>query len=261
MSDDQAPEIENQGELQDVSQETESSAVETESPETEEQKGSGFQKRINQLTREKYEAKQKAAELEQRLKDLESKQPPPKELSQPKYEDFDTEEDFQRALSDYASDLALKKLRDEETRKQQQQTQKQQQELAQQRQKTFLDRCESAKESFQDLYEKLNDDSFSYVVNSMDRSLVDMIQESDKGPALAYHLATHIDDAERIARLNPVLAAAELARIETRLDMPQPKKVSSAPDPIKPIGSNESATVDPEKMSTDQWMKWRAGQL
>lgn len=67
------------------------------------------------------------------------------------------------------------------------------------------------------------------------KDVADLILSSDKGPHLAYELAKN-DGAKlrEIQSLPPVEAARAIGRIEARLSLPQPKKQTQAPAPIKP---------------------------
>lgn len=64
--------------------------------------------------------------------------------------------------------------------------------------------------------------------------------------------------AERVLKMSPMKMAMELARIESGLDKaPASKPLSLAPKPITPIDSGARGEVDPEKMSTAEWVQWR----
>ena len=61
------------------------------------------------------------------------------------------------------------------------------------------------------------------------------IQSSDVGPDLLYWLGTNPKEADRISRLNPILQAKEIGKIEAGLaSNPPVKKTSTAPAPIAP---------------------------
>jgi hypothetical protein len=45
------------------------------------------------------------------------------------------------------------------------------------------------------------------------------------------------------------------------LEQPAEKVVSKAPEPAKTVGNRASAKVDPDKMSTDEWLAWRREQI
>lgn len=251
------PENQNNGEP-DVSQ-TDPSTVENASP-TEEKSESRVQKRINQLTREKYDAQREKQELEQRVKDLESKIKP-EPISAPKEDDFADYSEYQQKQAEYLAELAAQKVAKQQEEQQRALQQQEAQKVAQERTKKYVDRLQEEMSQYEGFAEKVNDPVFSGITQQMDPQLIGLIQDSDKSTALTYHLAANLDEADRISRLDPVLAARELALIEARIDVPQPKKVSDAPDPISPIGSSESAVQDPEKMSVDAWMEWRNKQI
>lgn len=98
-------------------------------------------------------------------------------------------------------------------------------------------------------------------------AMVEVIQESDDGPALAYHLGKNPDIAEKISKLPPIAAARELGKIEARLAYEREKAkekpvVSKAPPPPPKVDASQPAIEkDPDEMSTDEWLKWRQKQL
>jgi len=98
----------------------------------------------------------------------------------------------------------------------------------------------------------------------------DVILTSQVGPEILYHLGKNPRDAARIAELDPLNQARELGKIEAKLtDAPVPvKKVSSAPEPINPVGSRAStpnySTSDPRSikaMSMDEWAQQRMKEM
>lgn len=80
-------------------------------------------------------------------------------------------------------------------------------------------------------------------------------------PAKAlYELAKDRDLADRVLKLSPVKMAAELAKLA--LKQPKAKPTSAAPAPIQPVrGTATPVAKDPEKMTAGEWMKWREEQL
>ena len=94
--------------------------------------------------------------------------------------------------------------------------------------------------------------------------MAETIQHSDIGPDLAYWLGSNPKEADRIARLSPIMQAREIGRIEVKLtDNPTVKKTTSAPTPISPVtarssGSPSHDTTDPRSiktMSTSEWIE------
>lgn len=90
------------------------------------------------------------------------------------------------------------------------------------------------------------------------------IQLSDIGPDLIYHLGTNPKEAERIARMPPVLQAKEIGKLEAKLaSNPPAKRTSTAPAPIAPVTARSTTggnydTTDPRSvktMSTSEWIE------
>ncbi len=89
----------------------------------------------------------------------------------------------------------------------------------------------------------------------------ELIAESDKGAELMYWLATHRGEAERIYHLPPIRQAAELARIEARLQAaPQVRRTSRAPNPVPTVGGGMApVSKDPAAMTQAEYEAWRRG--
>jgi len=125
-------------------------------------------------------------------------------------------------------------------------------------------------EAYSEREEKARDkyDDFEDVVYNPKLRITDVmaetIQYSDLGPDLAYWLGSNPKEAERIARLSPIMQAREIGKIEVKLsDNPPVKKTTSAPTPISPVtarssGSPSHDTTDPRSiktMSTSDWIE------
>lgn len=86
----------------------------------------------------------------------------------------------------------------------------------------------------------------------------EIILSSENGPALLYELAKNKDEALRISKLPTIAAARELGKIEAKIVAAQaaaetksePKKTTSAPKPLDPVGKSTGAVAksitDPE---------------
>jgi hypothetical protein len=123
-------------------------------------------------------------------------------------------------------------------------------------------------EAYSEREEKARDkyDDFEDVVYNPKLRITDVmaesIQSSENGPDLAYWLGSNPKEAERIARLSPILQAKEIGKIEVRLsDNPPVKKSTSAPTPISPVtarssGSPSHDTTDPRSIKTMNTSEW-----
>lgn len=239
--------------------EAESSPAVNDADESSDPKPKGVQKRIDELTRLRYDAERdrdywRQLALQQQAP---AKQEPvvaekPKPL--PKLEDFNYDEAaYQAALFEHASAEAARKVR-EELKHEQEQKQKQE------RVKSWKTR-EAEFESNTPDYKQV-----AYYAPISD-AMAEVIQESDIGPQIAYYLGKNTAEAEQIAQLDPVRAARAIGRIEAKLEKPPapppaPKPVSKAPPPPPRIEATEPAVEkDPDQMSTREWLKWREKQL
>ena len=104
------------------------------------------------------------------------------------------------------------------------------------------------------------------------KPMLQIMQESDNPESVAYYLGKNIKEATAISRMSPVQASRALALIEAKVGnelqvnptgkpfvSAQPKKIiSNAPSPVKPTGSANIITKDPEKMNQREYEAWRA---
>ena len=90
------------------------------------------------------------------------------------------------------------------------------------------------------------------------------IQAADNGPDIAYYLGTNPKEADRIARLTPILQAKEIGRLEAKVaSEPATKRTSSAPAPISPVtargghsgGYDTTDARSIKTMTTSQWIE------
>lgn len=85
------------------------------------------------------------------------------------------------------------------------------------------------------------------------KDVADLILSSEKGPHLAYELAKNDGKKLReIQSLPPLHAALALGRIEARLSLPQPKKQTQAPAPIKPPVGGAAPSRDPLSLAKSE---------
>lgn len=257
--DNAAPSVAPEAETEQV----EASAAEsTEAP----KKRNGVQERINKLTTKNYEERQRNAQLEERIKTLESSQPAtPAEpdLAAPNEDDFNTHSEYQSAnakfVAEAASNAAYDRIRAEQDGvvKTNQRNEQQGEVLA--KKKVFEDNVASKAANFQDFTEVVYGEDFG---KFLDKDLaVQIFDIGEKAPEVAYFLATNLDVAARIHALNPVQRARELTKLEFQTEALNPKIVSDAPNPINTLGNSEVVLTDPDKMSADEWRTWRNKQV
>jgi len=225
-------------------------------------KSRGVQKRIDELTANWREEQRTRQKLEAMLESMISKEVTPKaappqtvtEESEPTLEQFKTYEEYVKAVGRYEARQEYRQLAAQQ--EEQRQKQEAERQKAEQR-STFQAKAEEFAMTTPDFDEVAFNPSLP-VTDVM----ADALNLSDKGPEILYYLGKHPDEAARISRLSPVQSALEIGRLEAKLSLPQPRTVTKAPPPINPLsGGQGSLSVDPDKMTSDEWRKWREDQL
>jgi len=97
---------------------------------------------------------------------------------------------------------------------------------------------------------------------AINRPMADFINSSPVSHEIAYHLGKNLEESRRIAQMDPMNAARELTKIETRLSggaPVKPKLQTNAPAPIKPIaGDGATAEVfDLEKATEAEYIAYQ----
>lgn len=202
------------------------------------------------------EAKTEARLLREQLAEIKAKSAPVSD--EPKREDFQDDASFLRAVWKYdakqEANAAIKPhLEALESRQKQSQQTDGNTELAKnwtQREAAF----QKATKDYEDVVTPFAEEELQDFDMQARRAIV----ESEKGPETLYYLATHADEAARIAKLSPLRQVAELGKLEDRLT--KVVKASNAPPPIKPVGSGRAGNSDPSRMSDSEYKAWRKSQ-
>lgn len=223
----------------------------------------GIQKRINELTREKHEARAEAeyyrnlAAQAPQAAQLQGDFIPPGFPAEPALDSFDDYDQYNRALVRWE---ASRLLAERDHQAEQGKAQAARQTVAQ----AHAARVEAVQEKYQDF-----DETVAAAPNiSFNDSTYSAIVESDQSADIVYHLAKNPAEAYRLHGLPPVQQIKEIARLEDKFKASpaQPvKRVTQAPTPINAIGGNgEAAGKDPDKMSDAEWLaheRARVGKL
>jgi len=167
-----------------------------------------------------------------------------KQAPTPLVENADTPEAYAEAL---AYQKAEEIIREREAKRQQSETLE-----------SYRDREEEARDKYED-FEQVAYNPNLRITEVMAQS----IQASEIGPDVAYFLGANPKEADRISKLQPILQAKEIGKLEAKLaDNPVVKKTTSAPTPIAPVTARSSGapsydTTDPRSvktMSTSEWI-------
>ena len=213
----------------------------------------GVQRRIDRLTKARYEAEAQNKMLAERLQALERSSKPQQPPGAPKIEDFQDFDAYVAAKAEWVADQKINKaLSERDSRSQAERDQIESGKVVE----SWNQKLQKASKDIPDLTEAIESSDVP-MTQVMGRA----IMESDVGPQLAYYLATHPDEAEDIAALGPLATVRALGRIEERLSVKKPAKPSGAPAPITPSGQKAQASKDPANMDYDDFVKFRRAQI
>lgn len=204
-----------------------------------------FQKRIDEVTRQKYDAQREAdywrGLAEGRIQP--TQQQPQQQVGPPQLDQFDDYDSYEQAKISYHARQEAEALLHQ---------------MAQQHQRhqllsTYEQRENAARQSFPD-YDNVVKDPTLPITPLM----AEVIRESDVGPGVAYHLGTNRQEAQRIAALPLHRQAAELGRIEASLSQAPPAQQRTAPNPPPKTVAGISAGINknPADMSMAEYAKW-----
>lgn len=226
----------------------------------------GVQKRIDELTRARYEAEERGRQeaehwrrqaevAQQQLLAVRGNQPLPRLESYPDVETWAAD------LAKAQAERIVAERIEQERAVQMQQAQQQQQAVAQQAatmrfQKELDDRVKAAEKQFPGFLDRITSAELPGMVNT---PAFTAAWESDNFAGIANFLADHPERAHQIVSLSPVGQVREIARIEAALAAG--RAVTGAPPPPDTVGSNANAITDTRRMSDEQWLEWRNKQL
>jgi len=239
-------------EVVETTEESEQAEKEAESDKTEESEApeddehslpNGVKKRIDKITRQKYEAVAEAnrykAELEQLRAQLAPKQEAP-DISQ-----FDTLDEYVDAVAEYKFNQKAQAIQSKQA--QQTQAQAQAQDWV-----AKVDKVRSVAPDFDEVFNNVASIEFAPMA-------LEAVAQHPKGAEIAYMLGKDVSEAYRIAALPPSLQLIAIGEIAAKTNVPKPKAVSTAPSPVKPVQGGSSNSAPPSDM--DEWIKWRNNQL
>jgi len=215
------------------------------------------------LTAERQRADALQREIEA-LKGTKSQAQPEKDSKEPNPDDFKTVGEYAEALAEYKVE---KKFAEREARAEQQRREQ----AAQQAQAELNEAITKVAKEFPDYAEVVGDCD----IDMPPHITVYLATNGEAGVRLGYHFAKPENRAEydRIAKLSPIRAIAELGKLEDRLAKPKAKDpkpeegtaadrtVSRAPSPITPLNASATAvTKDPSKMSVQELREYERQQ-
>jgi hypothetical protein len=146
-----------------------------------------------------------------------------------KYQYGDLDPNYISDLADWKAEQKVAKLREEILAERRQETAIRE---AEQIRNKALETAQVGSERYADFMEVVvegaENDEWALTETMLQSAL-----ESDKGADILYYLATHPDEAEKVARMDTRSQDRWFGRMEARIKRPEARKVSKAPAPVK----------------------------
>lgn len=204
--------------------------------------------RFNQVYGRQKEAERQIASLQHQLQQI---QQPQRQFEVEGLPDISQYND----VGQWSQDLG-RTLMEQATRQAEQQlSERQHQEYQQRISNDFKSREEAYAATNPQYYE--NVELFAQAFGNPHPVILEALAVSDHGPAIVDYLAQHLEEADRISRLPPHLAAVHLGRIEASVSTPKPKTVSQAPTPAPTLKGGAISQKDPAAMSYAEYKAFR----
>lgn len=197
------------------------------------------EERIGELTKNWRTEQRKREELEARLAELSGSQPATKTAPAkadnkpvaPKLAEFDEYEKWEAAHAEYIDKLTDWKADQRDKARDAKAAEAKAAEEQQSKADAFTARMDAFGKDHPDLDEVIN--AAKMPKGDTGNAMLAAIVEHEHGPAIAYELAKHQDDIDRIGKLSPTAALIEIGKIAAKLSKaPEQKKtVTDAPKP------------------------------
>ena len=227
-------------------------------PEDKEQKDPWYKRRIDELTRDKHEARRHAERMEKMLEQLTAQQRAPEpvvpSIQPPDPNDFaggQYDPRYIQAQLEYTRVSAIEEAKRAVAAEYEQRAQYEKQVQAQAKLETAEAATRAKFADYDAVIEGITSDPRLAQNPTIRQALLGL----DNGPEIAYTLGKNLDVAYEIANMNPIQAGMRLAEIINRA----PRKISNAPSPVKPI-SGTGATSHRKsyaEMSTAEYIAAR----
>lgn len=231
---------------------------------------SRLQKRIDELTRQRYEEQRRAEAAEQRAQQYERQQALTHQFSQldaamPNVEQFSNLQEYGRALADWSARRAAavataqwQEFSERQASYQAQQARQifEQQQRVQHENSALEKKMEAGMKKYPDFMQVVTSDDIGSVRST---PLFPLILEADNAHDIAYALAKNPVEIDRLLSLgNPAAMARAIFQMDRQFSG---NAVTTAPPPPPTRNGSSAPSGQPDPRNTEAWMKWREAEL
>lgn len=236
------PEVTQPEKVVDEKSEGEKPEVEQPEEKPEEHKENRVQKRIDKLTRDKYQLKGENEALKRQLDMLSGNQNAPS--GKPTREQFASDVEYIDALTDYKAHQIREEIKNERG-----------QEIAQGGLQQQITEARKVYEDYDEVLEGVQSIKVRPPIN-------EAILSSPFAAEILYDLGKNLDKATNLANMPIASAIREIGKIEAGIEarkaQPKQQKITKAPEPVKPVGSRGTTgkrdhLQHPEDYTVEEW--------
>lgn len=178
----------------------------------------------------------------------------------PNQDDFEDFEEYNDALLDWKVDKKLAEQKAEDDAAENEVIEKELEEK-------FRTKLAEGEEKYADFSESITDPTVP-----IHAGIVNLLRDTDNPADVAYYLTKNRKECASISQMTPNRAAIALGKIDAKFEAEPVQKlppeelekkkqsIPEAPAPITPIGSRETVTKDPDKMSQAEYEAFRTAQ-
>jgi len=225
----------------------------------EEQKSekSGFQKRIDELTREKYEAQRQAEQI--RAENEAIRQQMLQAQYQGEDEPFPTLEDAGYDEQRYQQEIQgwyARRQQDAFQRQQYAEAARQQAEQQAKQAAELRSKVQEAVHKYPDFLVKIQDPQLPNLAE-ISPAAFEAVSTSEHFGDVSYYLAQNPAEVYKLRDMSPLAAVRAIAKLEAKFEAKTQTNPNTPPPPPSRVKGKGGAEKDPSKMSIDEFMAWR----
>lgn len=223
-----------------------------ETPAGEEELPKGIKKRLATITRKRYDAERETAVLRAQNEELLSRinapeHPGAKTNEEPLIDDFDTEEEYFEAVSEFRADQKIAQRDADQEAAQAEKIREGQEAEASARQEVFRDKLQEGVERYGDFEEVVSDLNIT-------GDMINILESFSNIPEVVYELGTKPELVKELIGMPFLDAAYKMKGISDGL---KGKKTTKAPDPINPVSTTGGAIKSLEQMPQAEYNAYR----
>lgn len=219
-----------------------------ESPTGDEDLPRGIKKRLATITRKRHDAERETATIRAENETLQAKinafeHPKSEAGAEPQIDDFDTEEEYLEAVSEYKADQKVAQRDADQKTEQAEKIRKGQETEAQARQETFKDELRKGVEKYEDFEEVIEDLNIT-------GDMIHILESFSNIPEVVYELGGKPEMVAELIEMPFLQAAYRMKEISDGLTR---KKTTKAPDPITPVSTTGGLMKGLEQMTQAEY--------